>query len=294
MSASEQPTPHENGPCPNCGELRCGPYCHRCGQRAQSIQVSLGKLVRELVEELFGWDGRVFRTLGVLLAKPGGLTRAYLLGQRRRYTSPLRLFVAVLLVSLIPLFVLQQVAMFEPTTFKADLHFSTHRGGVNVQVVDGRADPPDSPVDTGWPWLNTHVERQMHKLNQSKDEAPALLLDAFASQAPRAIALMVPMLALLLKLFYRRRFIAEHLIMSLHVHTIALLAWLCGLLLWWVSVADVVLLLALQVYIVVAVKRVYDEPWRKTLGKYVGLGLGYSFVVILGTVAMVFVVLLTA
>jgi hypothetical protein len=52
-------------------------------------------LVKDLGAETFEVDGRIARTLKTLFRHPGMLTREFLAGRRRTYTSPLRLYLAI-------------------------------------------------------------------------------------------------------------------------------------------------------------------------------------------------------
>ena len=51
--------------------------------------------MREATGRYFSLDGRMWRTLAALLFRPGFLTREYLLGRRRRYIRPARLFLVL-------------------------------------------------------------------------------------------------------------------------------------------------------------------------------------------------------
>jgi hypothetical protein len=85
-------------PCPNCKTPLAGPWCHACGQRAEKFDRSIWALIAEAFEGLTHVDGRVWRTLGRLIAKPGQLTRDYLEGHRAPQIPPFRLFLVVLLL----------------------------------------------------------------------------------------------------------------------------------------------------------------------------------------------------
>ena len=91
--------------CLNCDAELPGPFCPACGQRAERLRQPVHLFLRDAVGELFGLDGRVWRTLGTLLVKPGTLTLAYLQGRRRRYLTPLRVY----LVATLTFFVLLSV-----------------------------------------------------------------------------------------------------------------------------------------------------------------------------------------
>ena len=89
-------------PCRNCGEMVEERYCSRCGQLAASYHRPFFSLVTESISDSFALDGRIARTLPLLLFRPGVLTRRYTEGKRARYMPPFRLF---LLSSLIFYFV---------------------------------------------------------------------------------------------------------------------------------------------------------------------------------------------
>ena len=77
--------------CANCDTLLAGDYCHQCGQVAH-VHRSLAHLLEELLHGVLHFDTKSWRTLPLLIARPGVLTRRYILGQRARYVSPLALF----------------------------------------------------------------------------------------------------------------------------------------------------------------------------------------------------------
>ena len=78
-------------PCGNCGTQLQGPYCHQCGQMGH-VHRSVLHLLEELVHGILHFDTKSWRTLPLLVARPGLLTRRYIDGQRTRYVSPLALF----------------------------------------------------------------------------------------------------------------------------------------------------------------------------------------------------------
>jgi quinol monooxygenase YgiN len=84
--------------CANCEARLTGQYCADCGQRAGDRMISVWELVKEASEVLTSLDSRLWRTLGMLLFRPGRLTSDYLLGRRARYIPALRLFLGLSLV----------------------------------------------------------------------------------------------------------------------------------------------------------------------------------------------------
>lgn len=82
---------HEHGNCANCQTALTGSFCHACGQRAH-VHRSLLHLGEEFLHGLLHFDAKAWRTLPLLVVKPGKLTREYIAGKRTRFVSPLALF----------------------------------------------------------------------------------------------------------------------------------------------------------------------------------------------------------
>ncbi|WP_417482599.1 DUF3667 domain-containing protein [Maricaulis sp.] len=80
------------GQCSNCGTKLIGPVCHSCGQTAETFHRPIWDLMLDVLDGLFGLEGRLWRTLPPLMFQPGKLTRRYLSGARARYVMPFRLY----------------------------------------------------------------------------------------------------------------------------------------------------------------------------------------------------------
>lgn len=65
---------HADGRCANCGTQLTGPYCHQCGQTAH-VHRSLLHILEELAHGILHFDTKSWRTLPLLVARPGLLTR---------------------------------------------------------------------------------------------------------------------------------------------------------------------------------------------------------------------------
>ncbi len=89
--------------CLNCGTELSGDFCFNCGQRATDINLSVRTLIVEFVESLFSWEFGFWQTLKHLIFYPGSLTEEYIVGRRKRYSSPIRLY---LLTSILVFFVI--------------------------------------------------------------------------------------------------------------------------------------------------------------------------------------------
>ena len=81
---------HESA-CLNCGTPLVGSHCHGCGQRGHQHK-TLGAFFHDLLHGVLHFEGKIWRTLPMLLWRPGRLTREYIDGRRASYVSPIALF----------------------------------------------------------------------------------------------------------------------------------------------------------------------------------------------------------
>ncbi len=84
--------------CLNCGTPLLGAYCHACGQRGH-VHRTLSAFFHDLLHGVLHFEGKTWRTLPLLVWKPGKLTREYIDGRRARYVSPIALFLFVVFLS---------------------------------------------------------------------------------------------------------------------------------------------------------------------------------------------------
>lgn len=79
------------GGCLNCGAKIEGRFCSHCGQSAHPHR-SLFGVLEEFLHGVLHFDTKAWRTLPMVLFRPGTLTRNWVHGKRARYISPLALF----------------------------------------------------------------------------------------------------------------------------------------------------------------------------------------------------------
>ncbi len=88
--------------CPNCGAALTGDFCAGCGQPAH-LHATLGDLLHEMFEGVAHFDGRLWRTLPLLMFNPGQLSRRWKAGERVKFVHPLHVFLfAIFLVFTLP------------------------------------------------------------------------------------------------------------------------------------------------------------------------------------------------
>lgn len=162
-------------------------------------------------------------------------------------------------------------------------------------------------VEIAWlpGFMNTKLNHSVDNLRENirglnstdpavKDQAIERMKAGIFGALPQTMFVLMPMFALLLKLFYlfKRRLYMEHLIVALHSHAflfvivllecvlVLLKAWIephaawAGQLLTWLEVA---LGLWAPVYLLLMQKRVYRQGWLMTSIKYLAIGWCYMW-----------------
>ena len=93
-------------PCENCGAVVPDRFCSACGQLASSFHRPVWELVTESIADMFALDGRLLRSLPMLMFRPGRMTRNYLDGKRARYVPPFRMFLLASVIFFLTVFTL--------------------------------------------------------------------------------------------------------------------------------------------------------------------------------------------
>ncbi|HZF27959.1 MAG TPA: DUF3667 domain-containing protein [Gammaproteobacteria bacterium] len=92
--------PHPSATCASCGQPLDGSYCSRCGEeRLDPHKLTVWHFVtRALPGEIFDLDGKIWRTVRLLLFRPAFLALEYSAGRRRLYVKPLRVLLTAIVV----------------------------------------------------------------------------------------------------------------------------------------------------------------------------------------------------
>lgn len=106
------------GACLNCGTALHGRFCESCGQPAH-VHRTLGHVFEEFLHGVLHFDTKAWRTLPLLLFKPGKLTRDYVYGKRARYIAPFALFLFTIFVMFFT-FGFMGTPEFDGDAFRAD------------------------------------------------------------------------------------------------------------------------------------------------------------------------------
>ena len=224
--------------CPNCGTPFTTPvpaFCPACGQESHVRPPRLGEFLQQFGGAYLATEGALWRTLKLLLIKPGELTRQYLAGRRKHYVLPLRLYLTISVLTLLTLRLVGsesvQVEVATPPAAEAQdptskiprkASISIMGGGdIGFGLKDGVFYCHDMPD-----WVCKRAQRRIDIDPTAVSGELGRFKDRFIGNVGAAMFLLLPGFALWMKLAYWNRHLryTEHLVFALHVHAFWFLA----------------------------------------------------------------------
>ncbi len=282
--------------CRNCGTDAPGKYCPECGQETSLHPPSVSEFVNHFLGNYIAVKSTLAQSLWVLISKPGQLTVDYLAGRKRRYVLPFKLYLTVSIVTLllIGLFNALDTRPDAPAPVQLDVKPNGNVisiGEAEIKFVDGKF------VCTGMP------DRVCAHLRKRFDHSPGELRAIYADMPQRmlkfwgyAMFVLLPMFAALLRLVYRNRGLVygEHLVFALHLHTFWLLAVAAMVLLPSATpgLIGFALLIAIPLYALLAMRRVYGGRWWPRLLRSAFLSLMYALLMLVMLIVVTLIALL--
>jgi hypothetical protein len=268
--------------CPNCERERTSSsarFCQWCGQELDVGTPTIREFAQHWGGAYLSTEGALWRSLKLLLTRPGELTRQYIMGRRKDFVHPLRLYMTLSLVLLLA------------------AGFSSW-----VRPVSGSTDPAlaaaiQAPQPTavvsyqgfvvglrkGEPVCRRLPEVLCSRVQQQIRDEPAEFLVSLRRANSQVVArwglvmaVLMPAFAACLKLVYRNRRLTYgvHLVYLLHVHAF----WSCMLLFTlpgWTPLT-MAALLGMAVYTFLAGKNVYGGRWWPRLLRTTVLSIAYA------------------
>ena len=221
-------------------------------------------------------EGALWRSLKLLVLRPGELTRQYLAGRRKHYVLPLRLY---LTISVFVLLVLRAAASLSPEAIviaKGD-GFDPRAGAFSLDIGPGRVAMKDRKFTCERlpGWLCRRVEQRVNLDAAGFQRELDRFGDRFVSNLGVAMFAVLPLLALCLGALYanRQRRYTEHLVAALHLQAFWFLAMVLALP--GLAGLNLVALGAVPVHTWFALGRIYGgRAWPRALRLAV-LGLAY-------------------
>ena len=178
-------------------------------------------------------------------------------------------------------------------------------------------DRETNPFIVGWlpdfvnDWINDEIEESPQK-GKEIEANPDLIKDKVFDVLPATMFVLLPIVALLFKIWYlfAKKYYVEHLIFALHNHSFVFVVAIIMLLLNEFSVwqdpseegqltttigwINTVIACWIPLYLLISLKRVYQQSWAMTFAKFSLIGISYMVLLgfAAGIVALVSFVLL--
>ena len=306
--AVDSPRAHH---CHNCGAAAPGKYCPECGQETRLVLPTVRELMRDAAGRLVAIDGRLWRTLYLLLLRPGMLTTEYLRGRRKRYVRPARLFFVMSLL------MFAYVRLIADPTFVSigsdtESDPATIAKGEKNAVLSAPVDPiggkprsqptikleegDEAELDEFAKKLPSELRKRIDRFKRlSLDEKMEHINSGVLRYAPYAMVALLPVFALLQYLAYlpgrrrhpqRPRRYAEHLVYGAHLHAFAFIM-IIAMLLVPRGVAQVPLALWILIYVARARRKVYAGSWLGGFTRSILVAIAYVVLLALAMAALV-------
>jgi hypothetical protein len=289
-------------------------FCPNCGQENTDNYVSTRTLLGDFLNNYFSFDSRFNRTFAPFLTKPGLITKDFLAGKRLKYANPIRWYIVI---SLIHFFVFNISQKFEKEDEQSDaisFDFSDEWDDASIdsllQVSDSLRTVKEYKDEDLTVYEETLLEAMLAKKELTVEEVyDSLHLDEkplktraitylaikgalsdegelkayILEQVPVVVFCLLPIFALLLKLFFfKKGYYIKHLIHSLHLHSffflIMSLGWLVSIVIQEQQTILIISFALVFIYSIFSFRRLYEQRYIVLLSKIFGLSFIYTLV----------------
>lgn len=295
--------------CLNCGTALSDKFCPHCGQKDIPKRQTLGELVMNFIGSFTSFESKFFQTVWTLVSKPGFLVKEYNSGRRERYYHPARAYVFISFIFfLLYLSIpeddsdiirtgntvevdgkrknIQDLDLDDkniPDSIKDQIKNSEDK----ILTLGSTSYKSKAAYDSTQSTLaedkrDNFIERMAHyreieineKYKGRKEDFNKEFTATFLENSPKAFFFLLPIFALLLKLLYIRRdfFYTEHLVFTIYFYNFFFLAGIVSLLVELIPGMDWfsgITFLGIQVYLWIAMRKVYQQGKGKTTLKFI-------------------------
>ena len=285
--------------CDNCSAELTDRFCSKCGQNRRNYHLTFHKIIINVVEENFHFDGRVLKTLKLLILKPGELSKEFSLNRRAKYVPAVRLYLFASVLFFFIFALVRSGSLDESNSKNTILELNlSPEYRVKLELIRTREDSLANQILVQWAnairsdndFKDSFVNRELLPMAIDAMVSPqrtiSLLIDNFAL----VLFIGLPAHALILKFFYfgnYRRYYIEHLVFLMHVHTIGFLIFSIFTSITLINASNLILDNTMQlirillislffIYQYIALKRYYDQGWVMTSCKFIGLNTLYG------------------
>ena len=184
--------------CQNCGNNHQENFCPNCGEKKFNARdLTIKHFFQETLESFIHFDNKFFKTLKILILKPGKLSLDFVEGRRVQFMKPLQLF----LILNISMFFMPSnpfaLRLYNYVTYTPFINYNTR------QIIDNK----------------------VKSSGLTYKEYSSQFDEKIKSESKEFIFLFIPFYAIIffLFLFLKRKNFAEHLVFSTHFMSFYLL-----------------------------------------------------------------------
>lgn len=302
--------------CLNCGTPLTGRYCGNCGQRDLPARQNLGDLLINFISSFYSFESKFFKTFQYLLFYPGKIAAEYNAGKRESFYHPARMYVFLSFIFFLlfsTVFSTDDMNLDEKGDFNTvqdsiavDSLIKKNTGGLKfgyqsteegTNTKQAKTLAQYDSIQNALPpekrdgFITRYFERKGREIETregaNQGEMTRAFINDMMENTPRMIFILMPLFALLLKLFYIRRdfYYSEHLIFTIFFYDFVYLIGSLIILvskvdwLWWLELA---LYLWIFIYLYKAMRKVYQQRRAKTVLKFLLLNFLFLFFVSFG------------
>lgn len=289
--AGENPTPNRS--CLNCNTALVDIYCPHCGQKNIPPRQTFGDLIINFISSFWSFESKFFSSLKSIMLKPGVMARHYTEGKRERYFHPARMYVFISFIYFLLISILPDENLSKPdntNSTNVNWNYDKTIGEFDdfAQYDSAQRALPAEQRDGG---LKRMIYKRISEVNEKyRNNGTGFSTDFgenFIANIPRIFFVLLPIFALLLKLLYFRQdfFYSEHLIFSVYYYNFFFLAGSLYMLVDLIPVVEYLtwgMTLWILLYMPIGMKKMYGQPWGKTILKYCTFIFLFSFCILLG------------
>ena len=298
--------------CLNCGHHVEEVYCTHCGQKNVETHLNAFVAIGEFIADYFHADGKFLKSIPALLFKPGRMTNEFNSGKREKYIHPFRLYIFISIIYFSISFATEDSSLIvrsrDSTATRSQIRIGdsnfiriqdgdtsetqdsssveelTKRGNILPATIKLYRDSVKRLPQSARPDFSDDVINRV-AIKYRNEGSEGKLIDAtiekFRHSLPKLLFFLMPLAALLLKLFYirRKKFYIDHLVHTLYLHSfIFLVMTIFTLLNLFLSggILFAIFFLASVIYFFISMKRVYGQSKAKTIFKGTLFAISYS------------------
>lgn len=186
--------------CLNCGASVKGGFCYDCGQRIRdNSDRSLGRLLSEFVGNVFFFDNRFLISVRYLIRFPSRMTVDFLEGKRKKFVSPISLFLFINLIY----FLVSPLSDY------------------SLSYYDQAYSQPYSEYTKGW------VDSKLQKEGLNEQSYSITYQNTSDNISKSIMIINIPMIAafIYLMVFKRRKYYFDSLIFAFHFFSLFMISW---------------------------------------------------------------------